>query len=75
MSSIFVPELAISQAKNKFPAVFEKAVTRLDQPNEHESIEAAIRSSIRTDDAVSCIANREEEIWTVWLNLCKAYKI
>ena len=72
MSSIFVPEVAISEAKTKFPAVFDKAVSKLQ---EVRNTEAVIRSELRRDDAVSCIANREEEIWTVWANLCKASRI
>ena len=65
MSSIFVPELAVSQAKNKFPAVFETAVTKLNQ----------VKPNTKVEDAISCIANREEEIWTVWANLCKASRV
>lgn len=72
MSSIFVPEVAISEAKTKFPAVFDKAVSKLKQTKETED---SIRSQLRTDDAASCIANREEEIWTIWANLCKASRV
>lgn len=72
MSSIFVPEVAASEAKTKYPAIFDKALSKLKKG---KSSEKRLKSQLRTDDAVSCIANREEEIWTVWANLCNSARV
>ena len=70
MSSIFVPELAIIESRKKYPAKFEKAVTNLGKSTKGKT---NVKENLRSDDAViSHIANREEEIWTVWANLCQA---
>jgi hypothetical protein len=63
MSSIFVPELAKHEAEKIFPAMFKNAVKNLNNKQELK---------LKSNDEISNIVNREEEIWSKWVNLCEA---
>lgn len=68
MSSIFVPELAKHEAEKIFPAIFKNAVKNLNNKQKLQEFK------LKSNDEISNIVNREEEIWSKWINLCEATK-
>jgi hypothetical protein len=61
MSSIFVPELAKLEAKRFLPNKFETAINKLKH-------KASFKH--QANSAINSISNREERIWSQWVNLC-----